>query len=186
MNFQQFLPLLVILALILVLATIIRAVTSKGSGTFPYERIERLFTAAERSFLGVLEEVLGKEYVVLGKIRLADIIRPRKGLTASGRASALNRITSKHVDFAVCDLRTRSVVGVVELDDSSHQRPSRRRRDEFIDMALEAAGVAVVHVTAQKAYQPAEVRSQIAGLFAAAGGAKSSEDRPTPERSALE
>ena len=50
---------------------------SKGGRTFPYEKIERLFTPAERSFLGVLEEVIGKEYVILGKVRLADIIRPR-------------------------------------------------------------------------------------------------------------
>jgi very-short-patch-repair endonuclease len=177
MNFQQLLPLLAIVAFIFVLAAIIRLFASKGRGSFPYERIERLFTPAERSFLGVLEEVIGKEYVVLGKVRLADIIRPRKGLTASARTSALNRITSKHVDFAVCDLRTRAVVGIVELDDSSHQNVSRQRRDEFIDKALSAAGVPVVHVAAQKAYQPSELRGQIAALFAQTGGTRSNEAR---------
>ena len=170
MNIQQLLPLLAVVAFVVVLASVIRLVASKGRGTFPYERIERLFSPVERSFLGVLEEVIGKEYVVLGKVRLADIIRPRKGLSNSDRASALNRITSKHVDFAVCDLRTRAVVGIIELDDSSHQRASRQRRDEFIDKALAAAEVPVVHVAAQKAYQPAELRTQIAGLFQRAGG----------------
>jgi very-short-patch-repair endonuclease len=166
MNFHQLLPLLAIVAFIVVLAAIIRRFASKRREAFPYERIERLFTPAERSFLGVLEDVLGKEYSILGKVRLADIIRPRKGLPNSERTSALNRITSKHVDFAICDLRTRAVVGVIELDDSSHQSVSRQRRDEFLDKALLAAGVPVVHVAAQKAYLPAQLRGQISALFA--------------------
>jgi hypothetical protein len=166
MNFQQLLPLLAIVAFVVVLAAVIRLFAAKGRGAFPYERIERLFSPAERSFLGVLEEVIGKEYVVLGKVRLADIIRPRKGLSNSERTSAQNRINSKHVDFVVCDLRTRAVVGIIELDDSSHQRASRQRRDEFLDKALAAADVPVAHVAAQKAYRPAELRSQIAALFA--------------------
>jgi len=166
MNLHQLLPLLAVVAFIVVLASIVRFLASRGDRSFPYDRIERLFTPAERSFLGVLEEVLAKDYAILGKVRLADIIRPRKGLSNSERTSALNRITSKHVDFAVCDLRTRAVVGVIELDDSSHQNVSRQRRDEFVDKALLAAGVPVVHIAAQKAYQPREVRSQILAVFA--------------------
>jgi very-short-patch-repair endonuclease len=166
MNPHQFLPLLaVVVAFIIGLALVIRLFASRGPVSLPYERTEHLFSPAERSFLGVLEEVLEKEFCILGKVRLADIIRPRKGLSNSERTSALNRITSKHVDFAVCDLRTRAVVGVIELDDSSHQKASRQRRDEFIDKALSAAGVPIVHIAAQKGYQLAEVRSQISILF---------------------
>jgi very-short-patch-repair endonuclease len=166
MNLNQLLPLLAIVAFIVVLASIVRLFASRGGRPFPYERIERLFTPAERSFLGVLEDIFGNEYAILGKIRLGDIIRPRTGLSNSDRTSAQNRIAGKHVDFALCDLGTRAVIGVIELDDSSHQRASRQRRDQFVDGALAAAGVPVAHITVQKAYNRAEVRAEVLAAFA--------------------
>jgi hypothetical protein len=69
----------------------------------------------------------------------------------------------------------KSVAGVIELDDASHQKQARQRRDEFVNKALAAAGVPVVHITAQKAYQPAELRGQVAALVGTEGAAGSSE-----------
>lgn len=147
-----------------------------------------MFSAAERSFLGVLEQIVGKEYRIIGKVRMArstalragsnnakrrapKVSAARKGLSASARTSALNRITSKHVDFAVCDPRTLQVVGVIELDDSSHDRADRERRDKFVDAALSSAGVPLVRIPAQRAYTPAEIRQRVSVLFATANPA---------------
>src|SRR6266704_6880928 len=129
-QFAPFLPILLILIIAVVIKSFLRG---SGARNYSYERRDRLFSPAERSFLGVLEQIFGKEYRIIGKVRIADIIRPRKGLSASARTSALNRITSKHVDFALCDLRTLQVVGVIELDDSSHSEDRRQRRDKFVD-----------------------------------------------------
>lgn len=161
-HFPWFFPILFLLIIAVVLKTILRG----GSAGYPsYERNDRLFSPAERSFLGVLEQILGKEYRIIGKVRMADIIRPGKGLSASARTSALNRITSKHFDFAVCDPKTLQIVGVIELDDSSHDRADRRRRDEFVDAALASAGVPLARIPAQRAYTPAEIRLRVSGLF---------------------
>ena len=130
-----------------------------------YERRKLLFSAAERSFLGILDQVVGQEYRVIGKVRIADIIRPDGALSARARTSALNRIMSKHVDFAVCDQGTLQVVGVIELDDASHEKASRRRRDEFVDAALVSAGVPIVRIPAQRVYSPAELRVRLSVLF---------------------
>ena len=146
-----------------VVAAIARRV--KGIEAYPYERTEKLFTAAERSFLGVLERIFGDQHRILGKVRLADIIQPRKGLSSSARTTALNRIDRKHVDFAICDLRTLKVIGVVELDDSTHKRPDARRKDEVKDKALTAAGVPVVRIPARRGYQLADVRAELAVLL---------------------
>ncbi len=167
MNLHQLFPLLIVVVFVFVLVFIIGVFKKTGGADYPYERIEKLFSPAERSFLGVLEEIFGREYAILGKLRLADIIRVRKGLSNNARTAAWNRITSKHVDFALCDLGTREVIGVIELDDSSHQKTSRQRRDEFVDKALAAAGVPFVHITAQKSYTSAEVREQVSPLLAA-------------------
>jgi very-short-patch-repair endonuclease len=69
------------------------------------------------------------------------------------------------VDFAICDFRTLQVIGIIELDDSSHKSAARKRRDEFKDKALAAAGVPIVRIPAQRGYSPAEVREQVSVLF---------------------
>ncbi len=161
-NSPWFFPILFILIIVVVLKGILR---SRSRGKPSYERRDPLFSPAERSFLGVLEQILGKDYRIIGKVRMADIIRPRRGLSSGLVRSALNRITSKHVDFAVCDPKTLQVVGVIELDDSSHDEAGRQRRDRFVEAALSSAGVPLVRIPAQRAYTPAEVRLRVSVLF---------------------
>lgn len=86
------------------------------------------------------------------KVRLGDLIRPRKGLDNSERAKHANRIERKHVDFVVVRASDFGVVAAVELDDSSHQRAKAKERDAFKNGALEAAGVRVVRVKWGRGY----------------------------------
>ena len=171
MHPQQFVPLLPLVFLLVIAIAIKCFLRTRGAGDFPYDRTEKLFTAAERSFLGVLEQILGDQYRILGKLALTDVIRPRKGLSNSARTSARNRLLGRHVDFAICDLRTLQVIGVIELDDSSHEGLSAQRRDEFKDKALAAAGVPIVRISAQRGYSPAQVREQVSVLFGSSGTA---------------
>ena len=129
------------------------------------ERRKLLFSAAERSFLGQLDQVVGQEYRVIGKVRIADIIRPNGVLSANAQTSASNRIMSKQVDFAICDQGTLQVVGVIEFDDASRDKASQRRRDEFVNAALVSAGVPIVRIPAQRVYSPAELRVRLSVLF---------------------
>lgn len=165
---EQLVPFFPIL-IILILAAVRKGVLRRGSAGKPSdERNDRLISPTEPPFLGMLEQVLGKEYRIIGKVRIADIIRPQEGFSQSARTSALNRITPKYLDFAVCDPRTMQVVGVIELDDSSHDETSRQRRDKLVDAALSSAGIPLVRIPVQRAYTPAEIRLRISGLFAAA------------------
>ncbi len=136
---------------------------------FPYVRVEKLFSPAERSFLGVLEQICGNDQRIFGKVRLFDIIEPERGLSVKAYSAARNRIWNKHVDFVLCNAHTLDVIGVIELDDSSHKRESQRRGDELKDKALGAAGVPMVRIPAQRGYTPAEIRERIAPLFASNG-----------------
>jgi len=154
---------------IAVLAVGVIVVLKRQQASRPFElsfdRQEYLFTLAERSFLGVLEQALEGRYRVYGKIRLGDIIKPTKGLSRSSRISALNKINLKHVDFVVCSLSNHAVVGVVELDDQSHEKADRVGRDEFVDRALAAAGIPIARFSAKKGYVVQEVRAQLAEKF---------------------
>ncbi len=128
---------------------------------FPYVPAEALLTPAETAFFEVLVEAVGDDFALFSKVRLADVIVPRPGLTNKFRMRAFNRISAKHLDFVVCDPEAYTVLGVIELDDSSHELEARRLRDEFIDGALEAAGIPILHVPAQRRYSAEKLREQV-------------------------
>lgn len=154
----------IVLFVFLVVAALLK---SKGASTadISYESERVLFTPAERSFLGVLEQVIGSEYRIFGKVRLADIIRPPKGLSKSRQTTALNKVNRKHVDFLICRQSDLSIVGAVELDDKSHRQSDREDRDGFVDKALSSAGIPIVHFPAKAGYQLAEVQAKLASLI---------------------
>lgn len=136
--------------------------TPPGDGGLAFESRDALFTPAERSFLGVLEQSLAdSRYRVFGKVRLGDIVKPAKGLTASKRTTAQNRINQKHVDFVICAVSDLSVIAAVELDDQSHARDDRTGRDDFVDTALAAAKVPIIRFPAKKSYALAEVTAKL-------------------------
>ncbi len=92
-----FLGSLVVLAVLAVVILILTSSKKVQSPTFPYLKEPNLFTPVERSFLGVLEQAVGQKYRVMGKVRLADVIKMRPGLSGGARQSAFNRIQSKHL-----------------------------------------------------------------------------------------
>lgn len=79
--------------------------------------------------------------MVCPKVRLLDIIEPRKG---ENYRSLLGKIQSKHVDFVICDQDLR-IKGVLELDDNSHNRADRQARDTFVDEILTDVEYKVIH-----------------------------------------
>ena len=67
------------------------------------------------------------------------------------------------------------MIGVIELDDSSHKRDSRREADQFVNRVLAAAGVPIVRIPARRGYSPAEIREQVLETL------KSETLKPTPD-----
>lgn len=165
-----FLLLAVVVLIVIAVLGFVAAQKGRGTASGPEEPAfaarKYLFSPAERSFLGVLEQAVAGEFKVVGKVRLGDLIQPAKGLSQSRRTSLRNRIQQKHVDFVLCRPDTLEVAGVVELDDASHGRKDRADRDDFVDTSLASAGVPVLHFPARKAYALAEVRAMLTEGFA--------------------
>jgi hypothetical protein len=124
-----------------------------------------LFTAAERSFLGTLENSLPPGVSIFGKVRLEDIVGVKSGLEKGARQAAINRINRKHVDFLLVRSNDLAPVVGIELDDSSHDAQDRRERDAFVDSVFASAGLPLIHVPAQKAYNAADIRAKIAAAL---------------------
>jgi hypothetical protein len=76
-----------------------------------------------------------------------------------------NKISSKRVDFLLCDPTTMKAVLAIKLDDASHNRPDRQDRDAFVDQAFAAAGLSIIHIKAARSYSTAEIQQQIASAL---------------------
>jgi len=150
--------------ILLLLAGLARRLTRKPD-IYPYEKQPALFTPAERAFLGVLLHALPTTYLLFGKVRLADIIKTKDKLNESAHWRAFNKISAKHLDFVICRRADLSVVGAIELDDSSHQRPDRQARDAFVDAALAAAGVPILHIKVSRQYPLPKLKQVLAETF---------------------
>jgi hypothetical protein len=164
-NENLLIPILVVVGLLVVVGVLSALLSGRAATDHPYEAYDSLLSPAERSFFGVLQQALGSEFTPLAKVRLADILRVQRGLSAQRRSAAFNRISSKHADFVLCDSKTFRVVGVIELDDKSHREETRQRRDQFIDASLAAASIPVLHVPAQRSYSISDLRTQLRSTF---------------------
>ena len=158
--------LLVILLFVLIAVVILVALgklnISAPSSSPGYRLNGPLFTPAERSFFGVLIQAVPEDNLVLGKVRVADVITPEKGLPRPKWQSAFNRISSKHFDYVVCDRATLRVLSVVELNDKSHKGKKRADRDAFLRTACSSAGLRLFEFDAKSSYSVLEVRKQLA------------------------
>ena len=80
------------------------------------------------------------EYEVLAQVQLSRFLGVKKG---NNYQSWLNRINRMSADFVICS-RDFSIVAVIELDDSSHQRQDRQIADHKKDKALASAEINIV------------------------------------------
>jgi hypothetical protein len=147
--------------LLIVLAIAVGKTRSTGKVGFPYTSRNPLFSAAERSFLGVLDKAVGSEHRVFGKVRVADIAKVKSGLNNSARQGALNKIASKHFDYVVCRHSDLSVVCVVELNDKSHASKRAQARDKLIDGVCDTIGLPLLKVPAKRSYSVEEISALI-------------------------
>ena len=106
---------------------------------------------------------LPEAFVIIPKVRMADVIEPAQQ-HASDRQSALNKISSKHVDYLICRKENWEFCAAVELDDASHGKQARIERDEFVDEAFEQAQVPLVRFRARQGYSLESIRKEFRGL----------------------
>lgn len=116
----------------------------------PFKTNKFFLTAAEQSFYGCLKQAVGGRLDIFAKTRLLDVLwLPPQ---AEGKQRWRNMAQSKHVDFLLCDPKTLLPALAIELDDSSHGRADRQVRDELVEKMLEDAGLPLMRIDTQAAY----------------------------------
>lgn len=137
-----------------------------GQRSYPYAAQGELFTAAERAFLSELVKATAGRAEISGKVRVADVLRVEKGFMSQKQWwKAFTKISSKHVDFVLFEPGTARIIAAIELDDRSHDKRKRRKRDEFLDRAFDAAGVPLLRFRTARRYDRATIEAKLSPLL---------------------
>lgn len=130
--------------------------------SLPFRLRDDFLSPAEISFYHALLSAVGDEFTVCPKVNLNDIFFVS---SPSQNQAARNQISRKHVDFLLCDRDSMTPRMGIELDDSSHAREDRQKRDALVEQVFAAAGLALVRFPVQHAYNISEIRSHLSSAF---------------------
>lgn len=146
------------------LALIIALFIGKLLGrSYPFHAQETLLTQAELRFFKTLDQVIPSHHMIAPKVRLGDVIGCSD---ADWRRGHGPRISAKHLDFVIIERSTSRILLAIELDDRSHDRPDRRDRDDFVNRALDAAGVPLLRVPVARSYTSSDLKTLMADALA--------------------
>lgn len=100
-----------------------------------YKKKAVVMNDSEMALFQALVSGLPDNYFVFPKMRIADMVDVVNG---NGYYQRRNQILPKHVDFLICNDRMVPLMAI-ELDGSSHNKPSRMERDQLVDGVFEDA-----------------------------------------------
>lgn len=96
-------------------------------------------TNAEKVFYDKLLAEARDEYYIVPQAHLSAFIDHK--IKGQNWRAAFSIINGKSVDFLVVEKSTQTPVLAIELDDYTHNRPDRQRRDQMVEEILRKAGI---------------------------------------------
>jgi len=127
-----------------------------------YNLKENPMSPAEENFFFILKQIVDGKYTIQTQVQLSSIVKPKDSNAHYTNYSDLNKIIKKSVDFVLYDKRYKPVL-VIELDDSSHFKWDRIKRDEFVNAVMKDVGLRIIHIRAPYSYSP-KYLSELIGL----------------------
>lgn len=151
--------------LFFIVIVLLRIKTRTRKNIHPYQRLNALFTPAERSFYGVLIQAVDDDALIFGKVRVADVLTPQRSTVKGVWQTAFNKISAKHFDFVLCRKDDLTFLCAIELDDRSHNNAKRQLRDVFLEQACESATFPLIRFPAKSAYKVSDVREAVSAFL---------------------
>ena len=173
---------LILFALIslIVVVALLASRLNDNSFPFPFDRKTTIFTPAEKNFQTLVEQALGDNYRVLNRVKLADILTIRNGVSNKASQTAKNNAESKYLDFAICERDSMKLVGVIDLVDTAG-KGYKVKKDWFVSGALEAASIPHLRIKVKPSYSVKDIQNCInVRLFGGQGPAPKMKGRVIP------
>ncbi|WP_114325637.1 DUF2726 domain-containing protein [Candidatus Colwellia aromaticivorans] len=153
---------LILFALVslIVIVGVLASRLNDNSFPFPFDSKKSVFTPAEKNFQNLVEQAMGAEYRVINRVKLADIVTIRNGVSDRASQSAVNNAEGKYLDFVICDRNTMKLRGTIDLVDTQG-KGYKIKKDWFVSGALEAASIPHLRIKVKANYTLDEIRTCI-------------------------
>ncbi len=149
--------LIVLVFVIIAIIVALKAKSQAGSGSeiWPFYAKKPLSPPEQILYFRLIEAL--PEYIILAQVQLSRLLGVKKGHNS---LSYLNRINRMSADFVVCN-KDSSIVAVIELDDSTHEKADRQAADAKKDKALEAAEIKIIRWQAKSMPDISTIKSAL-------------------------
>jgi len=153
---------LILFALIslIVFVGVLASRLNDNSFPFPFDSKNSVFTPAEKNFQNLVEQAMGTKYRIINRVKLADIVTIRNGVSDRASQSAVNNAEGKYLDFVICDRNTMKLLGTIDLVDTQG-KGYKIKKDWFVSGALEAAAIPHLRIKVKANYTLDEIRACI-------------------------
>jgi very-short-patch-repair endonuclease len=126
---------------------------SNGDEIWPFYAKKPLSQPEQILYFRLIEAL--PDHIVLAQVQLSRFLGVKKGHNFQSWSNRINRMSA---DFVICK-KDASIVAVIELDDSTHQKLDRQIADNKKDKALEAAAIKVVRWQAKSIPDLSEIKA---------------------------
>ncbi|KXJ57957.1 DUF2726 domain-containing protein [Cognaticolwellia aestuarii] len=145
---------------LIVIVAMLASRLNDNSFPFPFDRKTALFTPAEKNFQNLVEQAMGTRYRIINRVKLADIVSIRNGVSNRASQTAANNANSKYLDFVICERDSMKLLGVIDLVDTQG-KGYKVKKDWFVSGALEAAAIPHIRIKVKANYTIDEIRACI-------------------------
>jgi very-short-patch-repair endonuclease len=119
-----------------------------------YEKKTYLLTQNELKFYKLLKSITDKNNLNLfSQVALYEIIK-------SKNIKYFNKIKSKTIDFVITDVNCKIKL-CIELDDPTHIKENRQKRDKFVDNLFKELNIKLIRIPVQSYYKLNELENKI-------------------------
>lgn len=127
----------------------------------PYSK-KYLLTKNEWTFYKKIKPICDNNNLhIISKVRLADLVEVSKEVNGKDKQKYFNKIKNKHIDFVLCNPTNLAVIALVELDDSSHQREDRIKRDIFVNSLCDKVGYKIIRIKQNEDFKNLLMQNEI-------------------------
>ena len=152
----------IVLALIAILYLCLKAPRkSLESLHRDYKEKSFLLSPTEQEFFEALQKAVSINEAIFSKVRQADILETNYNKSHPKFWPTFNRISQRHVDFVLCDKKSSRILTVIEINDKSHNKTDRIKRDIELREALKNTSIQLIEIPAAMNYSVEEIKNAI-------------------------
>lgn len=119
-----------------------------------YTKKDYLLTQTELKFYKLLKQITDElNLVICPQVTLYEIVNNKD-------YKGFNKIQNKSIDFVITEPNLKIKL-CIELDDYTHKKEKRVKRDEFINKLFSDLGIKLIRIPVQNFYNLEEIKSKI-------------------------